>query len=123
MTASAQFKAQQAKIAARASTRMAICVTVEELHAVIAGLGLESARLIKFLHGSHGRRMQDEGRRNVYLRQGLCDDLRARLQDLERRGRGSAAARDHRVGGAFGEWRVGVARERAKADAGEGQSP
>ena len=115
MTTSAQWKEQQALRDARRAPTVTIGVTAEELGVIVAALGLESARLIKFLHGSHGRRLQDGGRRTVLLRQGACDDLRARLLDVARRG--GKAVRGRAVGSGFSTWRQSTAaREHAEIE-------
>jgi hypothetical protein len=114
MTTSAQWKAQQAAREARRAPTVTIGVTAEELQFIIAGLGLESARLIKFLHGSHGKRLQAEGRRTLLLRQGACDDLKSRLMDIARRG--GKAVRARAVGSGFSTWRVSEAAREAGAE-------
>ncbi len=112
MTTSAQWKAQQASREARRAPTIDIGVTAEELRVIIAALGLESARLIRFLNGSHGRRLRDDGRRAILLRQGACDDLRARLLDTARRG--GKAARVGTVGAAFRTWRKSEGAQQGK---------
>lgn len=115
MTTSAQWKEQQARRDARRAPTVTIGVTAEELGVIVAALGLESARMISFINSAHGRRRGESGRRMLLLRQGACDDLRARLLDVARRG--GASARERQVGGAFRTWKKSAAaREQVETE-------